>query len=426
MAASAEAGGGTLLERAAQLLEANSREALADGRLYRYTVPSPARYLFQWHWDSCFHAIVWAAIDVARARDELRALVARQTAAGLLPHINYWQADLIRRTGAPYLESSGFDWFVPGRKPRASALMQPPVVAQALEAVVAAGQDDRFLQELLPSVARHYRYLATARDPDGDGLISIISQFESGLDFSPLYDPSPGTVDPSPGRLRTRARLAQGLNKLCNQRPELALRINPLQWEDVLVNSIYVDGLAALARLARRGGNDQLASWADTRARDGLESLLDRCYDERRGLFFSLAGRAKRRVEVKTIVSLVPLLVEALPREVAARLVEHLADPSEFWPPYPVPSVALDEASFIPTAELHGERCIWRGPCAPNTNWLLARGLRRHGYDDLADELAARSRELAEQGGFNEFYNPLTGAPVGAPQFGWGTLAAVI
>jgi glycogen debranching enzyme len=416
----------SLLDRAARLLEANSREAHADGRVYRYTVPSPARYLFQWHWDSCFHAIVWAAIDGERARDELRALVARQTAAGLLPHINYWQADLITRTGAPYLESSGIDWLVPGRKPRASALMQPPVAAQALEAVVAADDDDRFLQELLPSVARHYRYLATARDPDDDSLISIISQFESGLDFSPIYDPHPGTVDPSPGRLRTRARLAQGLNKLCNQRPDLALRINPLQWEDVLVNAVYLDGLASLARLARRRSDDQLESWAKLRAQHGLEALLDRCYDERRGLFFSLAGPRQRRVEVKTIVSLMPLLLEALPADVAARLVEHLADPAEFWPRYPVPSVALDEPSFVPTAELDGERCIWRGPCAPNTNWLLARGLRRHGYDELADTLAARSRELTEAGGFNEFYNPLTGAPVGAPDFGWGTLAAVI
>jgi glycogen debranching enzyme len=415
-----------LLERAARLLEANSREASADGRVYRYTVPSPARYLFQWHWDSCFHAIVWAEIDSERARDELRALVARQTEAGLLPHINYWQSDLIRRTEAPYLESSGIAWLVPGRKPRASALMQPPVAAQALEAVVALDQDDSFLEELLPSVARHYRYLAAARDPDGDGLISIISQFESGLDFSPLFDPKPGTVDPSPGRLRTRARIAQGLNKLCNQRPELALRINPLQWEDVLVNTVYVDGLASLARLARRSGDEQLGSWADTRAHRGLEALIDCCYDDRRGLFFSLAGSRKRRVEVKTVVSLMPLLLEALPGEIAARLVEHLADPAEFWSPYPVPSVALDEPSFIPTAELHGERCIWRGPCAPNTNWLLARGLRRHGYDSLADALGARSRELAEQGGFNEFYNPLTGEPVGAPDFGWGTLAAVI
>jgi glycogen debranching enzyme len=415
-----------LLERAAQLLESNTREAFVDGRRYRYTVPSPSRYRFQWHWDSCFHAIVWAAIDIARARDELRALVARQNEAGLLPHIVYWQSELVGRMGAQYLESAGVDWLVPGRKPRASAQIQPPLVAQALEAVVADDADDRFLHELLEPVARHYRYLAKARDPDHDALISIISQFESGLDFSPLYDPSPGEIDPSPRRLRTRARLAQLLNKACNHHAELVLRINPLQWEDVLVNSAYADGLASLARLAQRAGDSQLASWAAIEADRVLGALLERCYDPGRGLFFILAGRGEQLLRLKTIVSLMPLLVETLPAEIAARLVEHLTDPREFWSRYPVPSVALDEPSFIPTAEVNGMRCIWRGPSAPNTNWLLARGLRRHGYHAVADTLAERTRELAEQGGFNEFYNPLTGVAVGAPDFGWATLAAVI
>ncbi|HEV8103629.1 MAG TPA: hypothetical protein VGP69_07835 [Gaiellaceae bacterium] len=415
-----------LLERAAQLLESNTREAFVDGRRYRYTVPSPSRYRFQWHWDSCFHAIVWSAIDIARARDELRALVARQNEAGLLPHIVYWQSELVGRMGAQYLESAGVDWLVPGRKPRASAQIQPPLVAQALEAVVADDADDRFLHELLEPVARHYRYLAKARDPDHDALISIISQFESGLDFSPLYDPSPGEIDPSPRRLRTRARLAQLLNKACNHHAELVLRINPLQWEDVLVNSAYADGLASLARLAQRAGDSQLASWAAIEADRVLGALLERCYDPGRGLFFILAGRGEQLLRLKTIVSLMPLLVETLPAEIAARLVEHLTDPREFWSRYPVPSVALDEPSFIPTAEVNGMRCIWRGPSAPNTNWLLARGLRRHGYHAVADTLAERTRELAEQGGFNEFYNPLTGVAVGAPDFGWATLAAVI
>ena len=59
-----------------------------------------------------------------------------------------------------------------------------------------------------------------------------------------------------------------------------------------------------------------------------------------------------------------------------------------------------------------------------NTNWLLVQGLRRHGRSDLADEIAARSRQLVERGGFNEFYDPLDGHPVGAANFGWATLAA--
>lgn len=352
--------------------------------------------------------------------------MASQTEAGLLPHITYWQPRLVHRWEAPYLEASGVDWLIPGRKPRASAQMQPPLVAQALEAVVDRDEDDRFLHELLPSVGRFYGYLAATRDPDRDGLVAIFSQFESGLDFSPLYDSAPGESDPSPQRLRSRARAAQVLNKLCNHDPRLVFRVNPARWKDVLVNTLYIDGLTSLARLAGRAGTVKLERWADARARATLGVLLERCYDERRGLFFTLAGRKGRKVSVRTIVSLLPLLLENLPREVADRLVEHLADPKEFWSCYPVPSVALDEPSFIPVAEHRGHRCIWRGPCSLNTNWLLCRGLRRHGYDDLADELARRSRVLVEEGGFNEFYNPLTGEPVGVNEFGWATLASII
>jgi hypothetical protein len=52
--------------------------------------------------------------------------------------------------------------------------------------------------------------------------------------------------------------------------------------------------------------------------------------------------------------------------------------------------------------------------------------LKRHGYNDLAGKLAESCRELADAGGFNEFYDPVGGRPVGKGAFGWGTLAAVM
>jgi hypothetical protein len=413
---------GSLEERARQQLEANTRTAVKDGVTYRYTIPSPEAYLHQWHWDSCFHAIVWASFDRERARDELRSLVARQLPNGLLPHVVYWDPAPISWWSGERLEAPGWSTLV--TTPRSSGMMQPPVVAQALEEVAAG--DDAFARELLPAVARHYRYLAIARDPDRDGLVSIISQFESGLDFSPAFDPSPGDPDPSPRRLRAIARGSQALNKLCGNRPELVFHLNPRHWEDVLVNSVYADGLASLERLAAHVGDTGLEAWARTTGARTLDGLLERCYDEHRGLFFSLLGSGERRIEVKTVESLMPLLIESLDAAVAARLVEHLTDPHSFWPRFPVPSVALDEPSFTTEAVIRGQRCIWRGPCSPSTNWLIWRGLRRHGYDDLAGRLADSCRELADQGGFNEFYDPVGGTPNGKGNFGWGTLPVVM
>jgi len=124
----------------------------------------------------------------------------------------------------------------------------------------------------------------------------------------------------------------------------------------------------------------------------------------------------------RTIISLLPLLLPDLPPAIAARLVGHLEDERSFWTPFPVPSVPRDDDLFVRDSHVWGVRFIWRGPCSMNTNWLLAQGLRRHGRDDLADELAERSRLLVERGGFNEFYDPLDGRPVGAKNFGWATL----
>ena len=55
-------------------------------------------------------------------------------------------------------------------------------------------------------------------------------------------------------------------------------------------------------------------------------------------------------------------------------------------------------------------------------NWLIARGLRHHGYREQADAIAASSAELVLKSGFREFYNPLTGEGYGARDFGWSTL----
>jgi hypothetical protein len=299
--------------------------------------------------------------------------------------------------------------------------MQPPVLAQAVERVVDAGAHD-FLGEALPHLERYYRYLAALRDPDDDGLVSIVSQFESGLDFSPAYDEAIGLGRPTPGALFLRTRLPQLRNKLANYDVETIFRRHRHHVEDVLVNAVYGQGLRALARLANRAGSETTARWASRTADRVTASLLERSWDDGPGLFANLAGPKESRPRVKTIHGLMPLILPDLPAEQVGRLVEHLDDPRGFGAPWPVPSVALDEPTFLHDHRLRGFRFIWRGPLSLNTNWFLVHGLRGHGHDEVADRIAARSREAVERGGFNEFYDPLDGRPVGAERFGWATL----
>jgi Glycosyl hydrolase family 63 C-terminal domain len=407
------------LEAAArELLEANTQTAVKDDRTYTFSVPSPQAYPFQWFWDSCFHAITWARFDAERAAEELRSLFAWQGRDGFMPHVIFWNQQLARRNPNYWHFRESRPWL---RRPKTTARVQPPVLAQAVERVVDAGGGDAFLQETIEPLERYYRYLATARDPDGDSLLTIISSFESGLDHSPVYDhPFSLHVDDAdplqPDPWWTLRR--EFVNKLFGHRAGVISRIRRSTHEDVHFTSIYAQGLRSLSRLADRAGNDPLARWARETASRVTDALMERSYDARAGLFWNLVGTRDEPVRVKTIVSLMPLILDDLPRSAVESLVEHLANPEEFWLDYPVASTAKDEPAFTPTRT----RLIWRGPMSMNTNWFLAHGLRTHGYPDLADTIAERSRELVERHGFNEFYNPLTGEPVGVETFGWATL----
>ncbi len=76
-------------------------------------------------------------------------------------------------------------------------------------------------------------------------------------------------------------------------------------------------------------------------------ALLERCWDDRRGLFFDLAGPDGRTIN--TWALLAPLALADLPEDVRRRLVEeHLLDPRRYRVHTGIPSVALEERSFKP------------------------------------------------------------------------------
>jgi hypothetical protein len=408
----------SLRGRAHELLEANTRTGVKDGREYRFSIPAEHAYPFQWFWDSCFHAIVWSQFDRERAAEELRSLLAWQRPSGFVPHVVFWDHRALKvRAVWHHLESRGVPY---ARRPVVSEYVQPPVLAQAVERIGGG-----FAREALPAVAAFYRYLARERDPDGDGLVSIVAQFESGIDFSPVYAEAQGIRRlGNPAAVYFASRWTELVNKLLGFDLPRIFSQTDHHHEDVLFNAVYGDGLRALARLATAEGDEQTARWAIATAERVTAALVERCWDDRAGLFFNLAGRAERRMTLRTILSLLPLVLPDLPPEIAARLAEHLLDSGSFWTPSPVASVPPGDPGFSRTSRVLGLRFIWRGPCSMNTNWLLAHGLRRHGFQREADELAERCRELVERGGFNEFYDPLDGTPVGARNFGWATLAA--
>jgi len=401
---------GRLAAEAERVLRANWREGLRrDGRHYAYTCPSPRRYKHQWYWDSCFHAIAWSRVDPARGREELRTLLRAGRDDGHVPHTAFWDAPA-RWRRAPFYGTERW------RGDLATASIQTPLLAFAWERVAALSPDDPgFATEALGALERHHRWLEHQRDPDGDGLLTILLPDESGLDDSPKYDAVFGWMAHyRPGYFA----LVDRCRRLRWDGPAIIDRYDH-HVEDVLVNVAWALSLRALSRLR---DEDDDGEWA-VRAQRTERALVERCWDEERGLFLDLAGRDERPVTVSTWSSLAPLaLGDAVPEDMRRRLVEeHVLDPRRYGAAFGIPSVSMEEPSFNPRWDRFR---TWRGPSWVNTAWLLAPGIEALGYEDAARRIVESLARAADRDGLREYYHPHTGAGQGARDFGWSTLLA--
>jgi Mannosylglycerate hydrolase MGH1-like glycoside hydrolase domain len=405
-----------LTEAVAAIYQENRQVGVAPWckQAYDFVCPSLGTYPFQWFWDSCFHATVLRHLDVGRAETELVSLLKNQDADGFIGHVTLWQRERYAHLLANYN--------IAYRTPYVSDCIQPPVLAEAVWDVARAGRGTPFVREMVAKVRAFYDWLHRVRDPDGDGLIALLLPDESGLDHIPKYDAYLGIApgdETLAGFDAAWARVARAYESVGRDSAGM-FALDVFIVEDVLLNSIYGRNERFLARLLAETGDHRAADEYNARAEHTTRSLLAKCYDPERGLFFDLAGAAERRLEVNTFTCLMPLLLPDLPTDIAGRLVGHLEDPDTFALPYPVPSVARTEPTFRPGPV--STRLTWRGPTWLNVNWLCTRGLRQHGRDDLADDLARRSVDLVKKSGFREYYDPLTGEGHGAKGFAWSAL----
>lgn len=395
----------------AAMYERNRQRGRAEwcGYDYDFVCPSTGTYPFQWFWDSCFHAIALSHIDPERGASEIRSLLANQHEDGLVSHVTFWQRERYEEMLATYA--------IAYRTPHLSDCMQPPLLAEAVAAVSSRGAGDAFLREVLPAVRRFYDWLDRVRDPDGDGLVAIIQADESGLDHSPKFDALLRLAAPEHDEATAAWKRVYDKTMAVGRAAEKVFEIDNFVVEEVLVNTIYAENQRVLAELLDRTGDVAGAAEMRRRAARTTRALVEKCFDAEAGLFFDLAGRTEEKQRVSTISSLMPILLPDLPATAASALVAHIEDAGDYAARYPVPSVSMREPSFAPGT--CGGVLVWRGPTWINTNWYIARGLRRHNRPDLAERIEDASVELTEQFGFREYYNPHTGEGHGAHDFSW-------
>ena len=392
---------GDVLRIAEETLGDSWIEGERDGVHFAYSRPSPGHYAGQWYWDSCFHAIVWRRFDRSRAESELRSLLAGGSEDGFIRHTLFWDrpVDWQRR----------WTYNVTSRHARNTSTIQPPLLAWAWRIAVGDPAEE-------PRIAAHHRWLEANRDLDGDGLLWIVQPDESGLDSSSKFDAVWG--------LRAHARPLF---------PFLIARNRRLAWD---MRAVLADGGPVLCEVVTN------VLWCLARMAMGQRSitpaLVDRLWDDDRGLFLDLARGdvaresqldpvdAEHRIRVSTWSALAPLALPDLPEEIARRLVEeHLLDPRKYWLPFPPTSVSAQEPGFEPR-KWKGflRRLYWRGPTWINSAWLIWIGLLRHGHEPEAMEMAEKLSRAVVASRLREFYEPYTDEGLGAREFGWSSLIA--
>ncbi len=401
------------------LLKANTHEGfspLLDGH-YCYIQPSRSKYWFQWFWDTCFHVFMLCALkEYELAMHNLQSLFAMQEQDGFVGHMIFWKKVLPSRH-VDVLQSRPSLRFP---RPHMSSLIQPSFVAQALKRIHDETHDEQFLRRMLPSVRRYLDWLAANRDIDGDGLLSIITPFESGMDFKPSFDHLLGFGGGKPSMaLFWESAWVDLRNFLHRYRLPAIIRSRVFLVKEVTVNVAYARDLLALARLLETLENHQDALMYRERSRKVTESMKKLMFDEQDLAFYDVESGTNRILKALTPSILFPMLLPGMPEDMFTKAVRrHLLDPQEFLTPYPLPSVAVNQTSFYPDRSLF----LWRGPTWAFNNWFLHRGLKERGFLDEADRLLASLKQLIAKSGFREYYHPVTGEGYGEKDFTWSGL----
>ncbi len=406
-----------------------------------YTIPAAKLYPHQWMWDSCFIAIGQRHYDTERAKIEILSLLRGQWANGMVPHMIFSRGHEYKRdhdTWRSWVSPFAPDDLV------TSGITQPPMLAEAIVRIGAKlplPERRSWYKQCLPALIAHHEWLYRERDPHEEGLTLQIHPWETGLDNTPPWMSElhehllpwwvrvlqKTRLEIVAGWFRRDTQIVPAAQRYSNIDAmalfdaQRRLRRKEYNIDKILDHSLFtIEDLAFNSILIR--ANDIVLDMAKTLRAEVPETLhgrmeltkkaLEELWDPYTESYYPRDFVTHKLIKEPSVESLLPLYAGCITPERAAALVKTIENEHMFGPAHPIPSVPLNSPWF-------DAQRYWQGPTWMNMNWLIADGLKRYGYKEHAEALIESSLELVKDGHFNEYYNPLTGEPLGAPNFSW-------
>ena len=223
------------------------------------------------------------------------------------------------------------------------------------------------------------------------------ASYESGLDNSPMYESIPFDYES-----------------------------HLFMLDDVGLSGLYIQDCRALGKIAAILERADEEKEIKHRLED-IERKMEDLWDENTGLYLN------RRTDSNSFeYRLSPFHFHALYSDrVSAKRIrrivdEHLLNQTEFWTPFPLPSIAKSDSSYV-------KQTYWQGRVWAPMNYLVFDALKHAGENEIARKLAEKSAELilkewTECGHVHENYDPETGEGCNNPRsdkfYHWGGLLA--
>ncbi len=280
--------------------------------------------------------------------------------------------------------------------------MVVPIAATAWEVAEALG-DSELLERAYTSCSRWDAWLMRYRNTRGTGLVEAFCTYDTGMDNSPRWSGLPircpdGDARRCPGNL-TLPRIA----------PDLSA-------------TVY-GGRTALVAMARAlGKGNEADRWAEQA--ENLRSLIvTKLYDSNDVAFYDLDAQ-NRFVKVRCDI-LSRICSEHVPDITLFQDLwnRQLGNPNAFWAPFPFPSAALDEPTFV--RPIPGNS--WGGASQALTALRAGRWMDHYGKSVEFSQLMQQWCDAIQRDPtFRQQIDPITGAFTTADQPNYSPAALVL